>query len=189
MNTTLILLTIIFTIYANTHYIVSIFKGKTKPHIYSWLIWAIINIIACSIQIKNGAGWGALTLGLGWIICVFVSIVSLWYGEKNITKFDTISFILTLSIIPIWLWTDQDLIAMTLSILIDALSFIPTIRKSYGKPREENLYPYFVSGLSFFISIFLSQEKILVNILYPIIIGCVNFLFIGYIWVRRRIIT
>ncbi len=55
MNIALILFTAVITVYANTHYIVSIFQGKTKPHIYSWLIWAIINIIACSIQIQNGA--------------------------------------------------------------------------------------------------------------------------------------
>ncbi len=62
MTIALIALTIIFTVLANAYYIVTIFRGKTKPHIYSWLIWAIINIAACLIQLQHGAGWGALTL-------------------------------------------------------------------------------------------------------------------------------
>jgi hypothetical protein len=116
---------------------------------------------------------------------VFVSIVSFWRGEKNITRFDTFSFVVTLLIIPLWLLAKQDLLAMVLSISIDALSFIPTMRKSYRKPQEENLLPYFASSASFFMSIFLTADKTLINMLYPIVICAVNFLFIGYIFIRR----
>lgn len=189
MNLYLIILTIIFTVLANAYYIVTIFQWKTKPHIYSWLIWAIINIAACLIQLQHGAGWGALTLWLGGFICIFVTIISLWYGEKHITRFDTITFIIALGIIPLWLWAQQDMLAMILAISLDALSFLPTVRKSFHKPREENLLPYFASGASFFMSLFLAEEKTLINILYPAVICGVNFSFIGYIWLRRKIIT
>ena len=188
MNYFLIALTLIFTLIANSYYIVTIFRGQTKPHIYSWIIWAIINTIAVSIQLEHNAKWGALTLWVGLIICIIVSIISVWYGEKKITRFDTFSFIITLFIIPLWLVAKQDMIAMMLAIAMDALSFIPTARKSFSKPHEENLLPYFASGTSFFISIFLSQQKSLINILYPIVICGVNFIFIGYIYLRRKTI-
>ncbi len=76
---------------------------------------------------------------------------------------------------------------MLLAISIDALSFLPTVRKSFHKPREENLLPYFASGASFFMSIFLAEEKTLINILYPAVICVVNFSFIGYIYLRRML--
>lgn len=189
MNVTLIVLTIGLTILANTYYIATIFRWKTKPHIYSWLVWAIINIAACIIQLQHGAGWWALTLWLGGFICIMVAIISLWYGEKNITRFDTLTFIIALSIIPLWLWAKQDMLAMILAISIDAISFLPTVRKSFKKPYQENLFPYFASGASFFMSIFLASDKSVINILYPIIICGVNFGFIGYIYLRRKMIN
>jgi hypothetical protein len=188
MHIFLIILTILFTVLANVYYIVTIFRGETKTHIFSWILWAIVNILASIIQLQHGAAWWALTLGLGGIICVFVVIVSLWYGEKDITRLDILSFILALSILPLWLWAKEDLTAMMLAIFIDALSFAPTARKSFHKPHEENLLPYFAGSASFFMSIFLTQEKTLINLLYPVVICCVNFSFIGYIYFRRKII-
>lgn len=186
MDMTLILLTILLTVGSNIYYIVTVFRGKTKPHIYSWLIWAIINISASLIQREHGAGWWALTLGLGGCICIIVALISLRYGEKHITRFDTVAFLVALGTIPLWLWAKQDLLAMILAMSIDALSFFPTMRKSYHKPHEENTLPYYASGVSFFMSIFLTQEKSLINILYPSVICGVNFAFIGYIYLRRR---
>lgn len=116
-----------------------------------------------------------------------MTIVSIWYGEKHITRFDTITFIIALSIIPLWLWAKQDMLAMLLAISLDAMSFLPTVRKSFHKPREENLLPYFASGASFFMSLFLAEEKTLINILYPAVICGVNFSFIGYIYLRKAI--
>lgn len=188
MNTFLVILTLLFIVLANLYYVMTVFRGQTKPHIYSWILWAIVNILASSIQLQHGAGWWALALGLSGIICILVVIISFWYGEKTITHLDTISFILVLGIIPLWLWAKQDMISMMLALSIDALSFIPTIRKSFHKPWGENLLPYFAAGASFFVSIFLVQEKTLINIIYPIIICLVNFSFIIYIILRRNII-
>lgn len=185
MNSLLVFITIVLILIANTLYIKSIFQGKTKPHIYSWIIWWITNSIACLIQFSHSASWWALALGFGGIMSIFVVILSIWYGEKNITRFDTLCFVITLCIIPLWLVAQQDLLAMSLAILVDALSFWPTIRKSFHKPFEESLFPYYASGISFFLSLMLISNVSLINILYPIIIGSMNFCFIGYIYIRR----
>jgi len=38
-------------------YIVDIFKKKTEPHIYSWLIWTITIGIATVAGFKSGGGF------------------------------------------------------------------------------------------------------------------------------------
>jgi len=185
MTLLLIILTILITTLSTVYYIVTIFRGQTKPHIYSWFIWALIQIIACIIQFQHGAQWWSLTLGFNGLTCVLVTFLALWYGEKHITRLDTISFLVALCILPIWLWAKQDLIAMMLSLSIDVLSYIPTLRKSFQKPHEESLSPYIASSMGFIFSFFLLKEINFINTLYPLVIICINFFTIGYLIWRR----
>lgn len=41
-------------------YIREMLNGKTKPHTFSWLIWAIITYIAGAAQLAGGGGWGSM---------------------------------------------------------------------------------------------------------------------------------
>lgn len=188
MNTALIIFTFLLTVYANTHYIISIFQGKTKPHIYSWLIWSIVNAVVFIIQIQNWAGWWAMVLWIWFIINVSVTILSIKYGERNITLTDTLSFIITLCIIPLWLIAKLELVTIVLASMIDALSFYPTIRKSYREPGEENIFPYVASGIWYTLSILLVANINGITIFYPLFVSVINFLFIGYIYWRRKVI-
>lgn len=188
MNISLIILIILLTVLGNGYYIVTIFRGQTKPHIFSWIIWAIVQLTACAIQLQHGSNWWALTLWLNGVICVLVSVLAIWYGERHITLLDKISFFLALGILPIWLWAKQDFTAILLAVTIDVLSYVPTARKSFRKPHGESLWTYYASSAAFFISILLTQEKTIITLLYPIIIFCINFVFIGYVFWRRKII-
>ncbi|HWY98863.1 MAG TPA: hypothetical protein VNY36_07255, partial [Bacteroidia bacterium] len=50
-------------------YIKDIYKKKTKPHIYTWLIWTILQVTGVIAMLKNGAGIGVLALGTGSVLC------------------------------------------------------------------------------------------------------------------------
>ncbi len=41
---------IVLTFVAYTPYFLDLFKGKTKPHIFSWLIWTIVTSIIYALQ-------------------------------------------------------------------------------------------------------------------------------------------
>lgn len=188
MQAFFIALTIFITFSANIYYIVTIFRGQTKPHIYSWLLWFIVSCIVLTIQVQNWAWWWALSLGLGLLINACVTVLSLKYGEKHITKLDTISFFITLCIIPIWLWAKMELLAVLLASLIDMISFFPTVRKSFTSPREENLLPYIASMITYALAIALVGEMNIINVYYPAFISVLNIFFISYILWRRKII-
>lgn len=96
------LIGVVFAIAAFTPYITDIFRRRTEPHMYSWLVWSIIQITAVTLMVLNGAGIGALGLAIGATLCVFVFILSFWYGTKNITRFDKVSFIGAFSAIVVW---------------------------------------------------------------------------------------
>ena len=188
MQLFLIILTIAIILVSHITYIVTIVRGQTKPHIFSWILWFVVNIIAAIIQVQHGAGWGAITLGLSGSICSIIIILSIWYGEKHITTLDTVSFAIALCILPVWLLAKADILAMILAISIDILSIVPTMRKSFQKPHEENIFPYLGTCTTFLISLLLIQEKSVINLLYPIVISCMNFSFVSYILARRRLV-
>ena len=66
---------IVLTFIGYAPYIRDIFLGKTKPHVFSWLIWTIVTTIIYALQISAGAGPGswvtlavALTLFLVFLL-------------------------------------------------------------------------------------------------------------------------
>ena len=71
-------------------YIVNIVKKKTIAHVYTWLIWTILQTIAVVAQIKNGAGFGAAYGMAGILVCSSVVFLSLKNGFRDIKKFDTL---------------------------------------------------------------------------------------------------
>lgn len=74
-------------------YFRDIFKNKTKPHLFSWLILGLLTVIAFVAQVVEGGGAGAWVTGFTAAICFIVAALALFKGEKNITKSDWFCFV------------------------------------------------------------------------------------------------
>ncbi len=167
-------------------YFRDIFNGKTKPHFFSWFIWALLTGIAFFAQVIDKAGPGAWVTGLTAFICLLIAILALKKGEKEITKSDWMCFIAALIGIAVWIKTDEPLFAVVLVTLVDAIAYIPTFRKSYYKPQEETLIEYELATLKFFISLFALQSLTLTTWLYPASLVLTNGAFVVMNIMRRR---
>ncbi|MFA6475705.1 MAG: hypothetical protein WCV88_05975 [Patescibacteria group bacterium] len=77
-------------------YLRDVFSLKTKPHVYTWLIWAITQGTATLGIWYGGGGWGALSLTIGTFFIIAVFLFSLKYGTKNITKSDVMMLVISL---------------------------------------------------------------------------------------------
>ncbi len=123
-------------------YLKDIFKSNTKPHIYSWLVWSILQTTGVIAMIAGGASYGALGLGIGSLFCIFIFFLSFKYGTKDITALDTICLIGSLLAILVWISQKNPLISVILITIIDFVGFIPTYRKSYRNPYSETISLY-----------------------------------------------
>ena len=166
-------------------YFRDIFIGRTKPHVYSWLIWSILMGIGFFGQILNKGGTGAWVTGISALISVFIFLLALKKGEKNITLLDKLSLIGAFIAMGLWYLTNNPLSAIILIMIIDALGFFPTFRKSYHKPNEETMFTYFTSGLKFAIALFALESYSLITYLYPLYLVLANWSFVGMIIIRR----
>src|SRR3989344_7062194 len=118
-------------------YFVDIFRGKTKPHVFSWFVWTLLTSIAFFAQVAGDAGPGAWVTGLTAMVCLVITLLAFTRGEKEITRLDWMSFVGALLGIILWIKNQDPLPSVILVTLVDAIAFIPTFRKSYHKPNEE----------------------------------------------------
>ena len=110
-------------------------------------------------------------------------------GEKNITTSDWVSFIGALAAIPLWYVTKEPLWSVILVVVIDAVGFYPTFRKSYFKPHEELAFMYGLDIGKFVLSILAMETYSATAVLYPLTASTLNIIFISMLLYRRAVLT
>lgn len=167
-------------------YFRDIFSGKTKPHAFTWLVWAVLNGIAFAGQVYGDGGAGTWAIGFTTLATFSIFVLALVKGEKNIKRFDWLCLgAALLSLIP-WLVTNDPLISVILITIIDVFGFLPTVRKSIYRPHQETLSTYALSTLKYALVVVALQNYSLVTMLFPLSIAILNGLFVVLLLVRRR---
>ena len=169
-------------------YIRDIVNKKTKPHIFSWIIWTIVTGIIYLLQVSDGAGagsWVTLCLTLILLLIVFLSIKN---GSKDIKKIDIAFLILALLSLPIWLVIKQPILSIILLTAIDMLGFLPTIRKSWNSPYSETLSFYIITTFRHGLSILALENYSIITWLFPASWLFANAIFSLILVIRRKYI-
>jgi hypothetical protein len=126
-------------------YFDSVFRGRTRPHAFSWLIWAAISGIGFAAQVAEGAGPGSWARGFSAATCLMLAVLGYYRGEKNITRGDWVTLAAAFSAIPLWVVTKTPVWSVFIVCVIDTIGYGPTVRKSWSKPWEETPAGYFLS--------------------------------------------
>ncbi len=166
-------------------YILMMVKGRTRPHLLSWVLWSILSGIGFLAQLAGGAGIGAYALGFTAASCVVISALGIKYGEKGITRGDWLCFAGALAAIILWLVTSDPLWSLILVVAIDAAAFWPTIRKTWIRPYTEPMTTYALSIVKFSFAIAALEQFNIVTLLYPAYLMAMNVFFVVMLVVRR----
>ncbi len=167
-------------------YLRDIFRGRTKPHVFTWFIFSLLLSITFFIQIAEGGGAGAWTTGIEAICCLTIAGLALNRGEKDIKHLDWFCFVAALIAIVLWLLANQPLLAIIFVICADALGFIPTFRKSYNKPHEETVINYALGAARWPLAILALQSLTLTTFLYPATIAIFDLALVAMLLIRRH---
>jgi hypothetical protein len=167
-------------------YVRDVLKAVTKPHAFSWLIWALLESIAFFAQLSKGGGIGALVTGASALVVLFIAIQSLRSKDKDITLFDWLAFAGAIIGLLLWRLTDDALFAVILVSVTDALAFLPTFRKTFYRPNEETLSEYGLSAVKWLIGIFALQTLNLTTWLYPASLVLTNSTFVIMGLIRKN---
>ncbi len=167
-------------------YVLTIFKGTTKPHGFSWFVFGVLMVIGFIAQISDGAGTGAWVTGFSAGVCFLIAGLAVFKGTFTPTRTDWMALIGSLAAIPLWMMTENPLSAVILITLIDILAFYPTFRKAYYFPHEELLFTYFLSAIKFILGVAALENFSVITTLYPLSLILMNALFIGVVMWRRK---
>lgn len=132
----------IFALMGFLPYVITVYQGKTSPNRASWSIWASLGIILAVSNYQEGAR-DTMPLLTAYAICqITIALLSLKYGEGGWNTFDRTCLLGALISIVLWQLYDSPLIAIAISIAIDSLGALPTIKKSYLQPETEDLFSW-----------------------------------------------
>jgi hypothetical protein len=171
-------------------YIKDIIEGKTKPHVYSWFISALVTFIAFGLQLSEGAGWGMLPTFVAAIASFVIFALALKHQKRaSITKSDTFFFVMSLIAVILWLIVEQPLLSVIIISAVDILAFVPTFRKSWSRPDQETVSAYAVNSLRFTLATMAVQKYSLVTVLYPLSQALADGIFSIFLILRRRTVA
>ena len=178
---------IALTFIAFIPYIRSIHLGKTKPHAFSWIIWASVTFIIFLAQLSDHAGAGAWPIGVSGLITLYVAFLA--YTKKSdrmISNIDWLFFILAMASLPLWYFTSNPLWSVVILTMVDLLGFVPTFRKSYNHPYEEQLTFFNLMASRNLISIIALENYSIITLLFPAATAIACILFVLMVIIRRE---
>ncbi len=180
---------ILLTFAAFLPYIVSIRAGRTRPHVFSWLIWGVTTLLVFLAQRAGGAGVGAWPTGVSALITFSIAWLAFVHGaDRAITTSDWLFLAGAASALPFWFLTADPLWAVVVLTLVDLLGFGPTLRRAWSHPDQERI-GFFSLFVLRNLLVLLSLERLaLTTALFPAAVGlaCVGVVVL-LLWRRRRL--
>ena len=177
---------IILTFIAFAPYVLSIYQRKTKPHVFSWVIWSLTTLIVFFAQLEAKGGLGAWPTGVSGVITLWIaSLAFLKSGDTSVSRTDWAFFLCALVSLPIWFFTSDPLSAVIVLTTVDLLGFGPTLQRAYHFPHEENILFFSLFIFRNILSIFALERFSWTTILFPLLVamGCV--VLVAVVWWRR----
>lgn len=188
LKNSILILWVILTLYWYYNYIKDILKWQTRPHVFTWVIWWTLSLIAFAIQLYDNAGIWSVITWITWVVCIIISLLALKNWEKDITKSDKIFFSGAIVAILVWILLDNPYISVILITLISILGFIPTVRKSWNKPGQETISQYILASVKFILAIIILDNFSFLTLTFPLYLVIANAAFVLMILMRKRII-
>lgn len=172
----------LLAIAGNVPYLLDVIKRRVKPHPYTWFIWSIVSCIVFFGQVVKGAGVGAIPTASSEIFTIIIFLFSLQYSFfKEIRLIDNFFLIVALlGLIPWWL-THDPTISVIVAVSIDFIAFLPTLRKTWHKPKTETPILYASNVLRHILLLVSLQAYNVATMLHSIVMIIMNSLMTGII--------
>lgn len=183
-------LAVALTFIAFYPYLRDILRGKTKPHVFSWLIWGVTTVVVFLAQRDAQAGTGAWPIGISGLITLAIALIAYTRrADISITKTDWLFLAAALGSLPLWYVMADPLGAVVVLTLVDILGFGPTVRKVYTEPYSESLAFFALFAARNALVILALEHHSLATVLFPAAVAIACLLLMGLLVCRRRAIV
>lgn len=163
-------------------YIVAIIKGKTKPSRATWFIWAFVGIILAISYKASGAEdtvWVAVSEAIAPTI---IALLAIKYGVGGTEKIDIIAFIGAIISLFLWWIFGTPVVALVTNLAIDFFAAVPTIKKSWTKPEEEDRFAWSMTQAGNLFNLFAIDKIVFGVIIYPVYTFIIDGVILGLLY-------
>ncbi len=182
-------LAMVLTFIAYWPYIRQMHRKVVKPHVFSWVVWAIATLVVFSAQLEDNAGWGAWPIGLSGVITGYIAYLAYRLSPRTIiTRADWFFLTASLSSLPLWYFSSNPFWAVVILTMVDLFGFGPTFRKAYHKPYEENINYFAIFTVRNVLVILALENLSPTTVLFPAAVGVGCLMLIVLLVVRRRVV-
>jgi hypothetical protein len=129
-------------------YLKDTLASKTKPHRVAFLIWSILGAIAFFTQLAEGARWSLVLPASDTIGVLVIFFLAVKRGEGSFNRQDKLALAAAAVGLILWYFTKQPLVALCITVAIDAVGTVLTIHKTYLDPESETFLGWFLSGVA-----------------------------------------
>lgn len=162
-------------------YLFDMFKGKNKPHLYTWISIFLITVVVAYIQLIGGAGWGAFPTFVGCFVNGIILFYCFKYGTKDIVFIDKICLAISIiGVIAYFVFYAMPILSLAIVTVAEVISFIPTFRKTRNDPYSESLTSYYLILLKLTLILVALQAYNLLTASYSILWITVFVVFLSY---------
>lgn len=180
---------IAITFAAFVPYIRAIVAGKTRPHVFSWVIWGATTFVVFLAQMEGQGGVGAWPIGVSGAITLFIAVLAfVKCADVAISKIDWLFFVAAMSSLPLWYLTSDPLWAVIVLTAIDVLGFGPTFRKAYAAPHSESLLFFGLFAVRNVLVIMALEHYSATTVLFPAVIAVACIALVAMVTYRRRVL-
>ena len=173
MKAAVIVLSSALTAGAALPYLLDIVRGRAKPRIASWSIWAVVQAIGAASAFTAWQLPGACYTLLCAAGCAAVVFLGWRHGSREFGRLDAVCVTLAaegVALLAVASWMPR-LIPMSWAIAVsvgtDFLAYLPTFQHAWNRPGEEPWLPYAMFGAAAALVLFVADFRVLAGVIYP----------------------
>lgn len=160
----------VIAIIAYIPYLIDMFKGKNKPHLYTWISFTLITAVVAYLQLIGGAGVGSIPTIISAIIDGIILFYCFKYGTKDVIFIDKVCLTISvLGVVSYVLLKNDPVIALVIVTAAEVISFIPTFRKTRNDPYSESLTSYYLVMLKLVLILVALEQYNLLTASYSVL--------------------
>jgi hypothetical protein len=169
-------------------YVRDIRAGTTRPHRGTWLIWAVVAIIAFASQRDDGASWSLVMSGTQAVLTVYVFALALRAGEGGMRRCDAVMMAIAGAGVAGWVVFEEPVVAIGCVVVADLVAAALMVPKTYRDPGSETLASFALASLGGALAVAAVGSLDASLLLYPAYFCLVNGALAVLIHHRRRVL-
>ncbi len=147
----LILISLSISVCGVSFYIRDMLKGKTKPNLVSYAMWASAPLIGAGAALSGGADtWATSRILMSGLVpsAVFITALLIHTAYWKLNTFDILCGVFSLCALIAWLFVGSPDIAVLLAVMGDVAATIPTLVKGWKYPETETGKTYLLGFIA-----------------------------------------